>query len=222
MDSTVMSTKPVRLWQLISSMLPVGAYSYSQALEYVVHAGQIRDQPSAQEWIGDLLSHGLANADLPVLLRVHRAWTDRDLATVAYWSRELEGMRETAELRFEDLSMGGALAQLMSNLGLGVFERRLPFACAFAIASAQWCVPPEDACAGYAWAWCEAQVAAAIKLVPLGHTAGQRILLNLGAQIEAAVNQAMARHDTEIGMSLPGFAIASSLHETQYTRLFRS
>lgn len=217
-----MGTSSPRLWQLISSTLPVGAYSYSQGLEYVVHAGHVRDEASAQEWIGSLLGTGLAHTDLPVLLRVHRAWTQQDFAAVTFWSRALEAMRETAELRFEDLSMGGALTQLLTNLQLGVFDRRMPFACAFAIASSLWSVSGRDACAGYAWAWCEAQVAAAIKLVPLGHTAGQRVLLVLGAQIEAAVEHALALGDDEIGMSLPGFAIASALHETQYTRLFRS
>jgi urease accessory protein len=217
-----MSTSCIRLWQLISSTLPVGAYSYSQGLEYAVHAGHVHGETSAQEWIAGLLNHSLANTDLPVLLRVHGAYAAQDFASVRRLSRALEAMRETAELRFEDLSMGGALAQLMTNLNLGDFDRRLPFACAFAIASVHWSVPAEDACAGYAWAFSEAQVAAAIKLVPLGHTAGQRVLLALGAQIEPAVQHAQSLEDAEIGMSLPGFAIASALHETQYTRLFRS
>jgi urease accessory protein len=65
-------------------------------------------------------------------------------------------------------------------------------------------------------------VAAAVKLVPLGHTAGQRLMLALGDEIPAAAASAAACRDDEIGLSLPGLAIASSLHETQYTRLFRS
>jgi urease accessory protein len=101
-------------------------------------------------------------------------------------------------------------------------ERRLPFASAFAVAAVAWSIPADDACAGYAWAWCEAQVAAAVKLVPLGHTAGQRTLLALGAEIPAVVEIAAACRDDDIGVSLPGLAIASALHETQYTRLFRS
>ena len=118
--------------------------------------------------------------------------------------------------------MGSALAQLLSNVGAEVPERRLPFASAFAVAAVDWSIAPEDACAGYAWAWCEAQVAAAVKLVPLGHTAGQRMLLALGLEIPAAIASATACQDDEIGASLPGLAIASALHETQYTRLFRS
>jgi len=217
-----MSAGHTRLWQLISPALPVGAYSYSQALEYVHFEGIVHDEASTLEWLRDLLAHGIARLDLPILERVHRAWASRDELAVRRWSRELEARRETAELRFEDMSMGGALTQLLTSLGEPIPERRLPFASAFAVAAVNWSIPLEDACAGYAWAWCEAQVAAAVKLVPLGHTAGQRLLLALGADIPAAVTRAAACRDHDIGASLPGLAIASALHETQYTRLFRS
>jgi urease accessory protein len=212
----------VRLWQLISPTLPVGAYSYSQALEYVIHTGTVHDEASVLQWLGDLLQHGLSFVDLPILLRVHRAWSAGDADGVRHWSRELTVRRETAELRFEDLAMGGALTQLLAGLGESLPERRLPFASAFAIACVNWSISAESASAGFAWAWCEAQVAAAVKLVPLGHTAGQRVLLALGAKIPSVVASAALRDDTDIGLGLPGLAIASALHETQYTRLFRS
>jgi urease accessory protein len=212
-----------RLWQLISPTLPVGAFSYSQALEYVVEMRVVRDESTALEWLRDLLRHSLAALDLPILLRVHRAWHARDELGVKRSSRTLEARRESAELRFEDMSIGGALTQLLANLGEPLpVERRLPFASAFAVACVNGGVAERDACAGYAWAWCEQQTAAAVKLVPLGHTAGQRILLAIGPDIDVAVARAAAVEDADIGIGLPGLAIASALHETQYTRLFRS
>jgi urease accessory protein len=212
-----------RLWQLISPTLPVGAYSYSQALEYVIEMRIVRDEPTALEWLRDLLRYGLAALDLPVVLRVHRAWLGGDELAVQRWSRALEARREAAELRFEDMSMGGALVQLLANLGEPLpVERKLPFASAFAVACVNGGVLERDACAGYAWAWCEQQIAAAVKLVPLGHTAGQRMLLALGAELDDAVTHATKLGDADIGVGLPGLAIASALHETQYTRLFRS
>ncbi len=212
----------VRLWQLISPTLPVGAYSYSQALEQVVDSGEVNDEDAALSWMLGLLRHGVARLDLPILLRVHAAWAAGDAVATAHWSRSLEATRETSELRLEDLAMGGALADLLLKLGVTVPERRMPFAAAFAVAAVHWHISRAEACAGYAWSWCEAQVAAAIKLVPLGHTAGQRVLLALGDAIPEAVAAALACGDDDIGLSLPGFAIASALHETQYTRLFRS
>lgn len=212
----------IRLWQLISPTLPVGAYSYSQALEYAIEFGAVRGERGVQEWTSGLLEHGIARVDLPILVRVRGAWDERDADAVRRWSRELIARRETSELRHEDLAIGTALTHLLASFGLELPERALPFASAFAIASAEWSIPLEDTCAGYAWTWCEAQVAAAVKLVPLGHTAGQRVLLALGERIPAAVAFAIACADDEIGLSLPGFAIASARHETQYTRLFRS
>jgi urease accessory protein len=217
-----MNVRSLKLWQLISPALPVGAYSYSQALEYVHFEGKVHDERTALAWLQDLLVHGIARLDLPILARVHRAWARRDALAVRRLSATLEARRETAELRFEDMAMGSALTQLLANLDVALPERRLPFASAFAVAAVNWSIPVDDACAGYAWAWCEAQTAAAVKLVPLGHTAGQRMLLALGEEIPTAVANAAAYRDDEIGASLPGLAIASSLHETQYTRLLRS
>ncbi|HEY8518818.1 MAG TPA: urease accessory UreF family protein [Gammaproteobacteria bacterium] len=217
-----MTPHSVRLWQLVSPTLPVGAFSFSQGLEQAVAAGAVRDEGAALAWIGGLLAHGVARVDLPVLLRVHLAWSVHDAAAVACWSEELTARRETAELRLEDASMGRALADVLGRLGVALPSGDLPFPCAFGAACAEWGVPPVEAAAGYAWSWCEAQVAAAVKLVPLGHTAGQRLLLALGARIGPAVQAAAALDDDDIGASLPGFALASALHETQYTRLFRS
>jgi urease accessory protein len=217
-----MNASTLKLWQLISPALPVGAYSYSQALEQVHCSGIVHDESTVLAWLRDVLRHGIARLELPILLRTHGAWTDRDALAVLRLSRELTARRETAELRFEDLSMGSALTQLLASLGEPLPARQLPFASAFAVACANWSISAEDACFGFAWAWCEAQVAAAVKLVPLGHTAGQRLMLALGGEIPAAVARAAECRDHEIGVSLPGLAIASALHEIQYTRLFRS
>jgi urease accessory protein len=212
----------MRLWQLISPTLPVGAFSYSQGLEQALESGAVAGEAGVREWLGGLLRHALAYVDMPIVLRVERAWRAGDADAVRRWSRELDAARETAELKLEDSTMGGALKQLLASLGAAAPAHDVGFASAFAIAAAEWSIAPEDACAGYAWAWCEAQVAAAVKLVPLGHTAGQRLLLALGGEIAAAVETALALADDDIGQSLPGFALASALHETQYTRLFRS
>ena len=80
----------------------------------------------------------------------------------------------------------------------------------------------EEAGLGYAWVWCEQQVAAAVKLIPLGQTAGQRLLLGLGAMIPAAVRAGCSLADEDLGGTAPGLGIASARRETQYTRLFRS
>jgi urease accessory protein len=217
-----MNTSYARLWQLISPALPVGGFSYSQGLEQAVEAGVVSDESTAANWIGGILRHGIAVTELPVLRRIHGAWLEGPRARALRWNDRLLAMRETAELRFEDRAMGEALMRLMPTLGLEVPDHALSFAGAFAIAAAQSGVDEREAMAGYAWTWAEMQVAAAVKLVPLGHSMGQRLLWNLGGELDAVVARAAACGDDEIGMSLAGLAIMSARHETQYTRLFRS
>jgi len=193
-----------------------------------VEAGWVSDQQSAACWIKGSLETGLAHLDIPVLLRLLRAWCCADDESLWYWSRMLLASRESAELRDEDASMGAALARLLRDLGIEhadrLCDRSAPvsYALAYALACSAWQIDEQSAAAGYAWAWCENQVAAAIKLVPLGQTAGQRLLSALIESIQHIPENAMLVSDDQIGGSMPGLAIASARHETQYSRLFRS
>jgi urease accessory protein len=217
----------LRLWQLISPTLPVGAYAYSQGLEHAVAAGWVANETDATHWITGLAQHTLTYVDAPLLVRLHRCWRDGDEAGVSGWSRMLIAARETAELRAEDQQMGSALARLLDDLGVTeagpwLAEGAPPFAAMFALAATHWRISERETVEGYLWAWAENQVAAAIKLVPLGQTAGQRLLLTIAPVVSAAAERALTLEDDEIGASANGLAIGSALHETQYSRLFRS
>lgn len=216
-----------RLWQLISPTLPVGAYSYSTGLEYAVAAGWVADADTARDWITAQLLHLHARIDLPALIRLHTACEAGDSVALEYWNAWLCASRETAELRAEDLSQGRALARLLSDLGLAeavpwAGREDACWATLFALATAAWHVPLDDVLEGYLWSWCENQVAAAVKLVPLGQTDGQRLLGALADCFYEAAELARGLEDEDLGGSLPGVALASMLHETQYSRLFRS
>lgn len=218
----ITSTDPTRLWQLISPTLPVGAYHYSQGLEQAVSSGWVTDEASARAWVAGLLSTAVAGVDLPIVLRVHAAWRLRDAQAVRHWDDTARACRETAELRDEEANMGTALMRLARTLEAPVPEEPLGFAAAFAVVAADWDIAPGDALAGYAWSWGENQVAAAVKLVPLGHSAGQRILKSLGGVVEQAVQAALDCDDADIGCTAPGHALACAWHETKEVRLFRS
>jgi len=217
----------LRLWQLISPALPVGAYAYSTGLEYAVDCGWITDEASASDWITGQLRHNLSALDVPVLKRLYHAWQANDVARVAHWSRFLLASRESGELLTEDRHLGAALARLLPDLDLE--EARdwqdtndCSFAAMFSLAATRWQVSITEAAQGLLWAWCENQVAAAIKLIPLGQTAGQRILSQITQQVPAAVNHGLSLDDDDIGAIAPGVALASARHETQYSRMFRS
>jgi urease accessory protein len=217
----------LRLWQLISPALPVGAYAYSTGLEYAVDCGWITDEATASDWITGQLQHNLAALDVPVLVRLYTAWQSNNIANAIHWSRFLLASRESGELLAEDRHLGSALAQLLPELGIEEAREwqdtsHSSFAALFSLAAARWGVPLAETAQGYLWAWCENQVAAAIKLIPLGQTAGQRILSTVTQQIPTAVNHGLALNDEDIGAIAPGVALASARHETQYSRMFRS
>lgn len=217
----------LRLLQLASPTLPVGAYSYSQGLEWAVSAGWVSDEGSLEFWLREQLEHSIGGVDLPILARLYDAVRRDDAAAQASWSEQLIALRETRELVADDCARGKALARLLRDLGVAGAEawlarERVPFAAPMALAAVTWEIPLPACAYAYAWGWLENQVLAGVKLVPLGQVAGQRLLLGVSPRIPEVCTQALQRSDDEIGGMLPIVAVASSLHETQYTRLFRS
>ncbi|MGH8508731.1 MAG: urease accessory protein UreF [Gammaproteobacteria bacterium] len=217
----------LRLWQLISPALPVGAYAYSRGLEYAVSAGWVCNDFDAAEWIEGQLTHLFESLEVPVFARLYRAWQDGDEGALAYWNSFLLAARESAELLAEDQYLGDALARLLTDLGIedaGAWRiaKRPSFATLFALGAERWDIELPEAAEGYTWVWGEHQIAAAVKLIPLGQTAGQRILSRLAEVIPEVVRFGLALADDAIGGVAPGVAIASALHEGQHTRLFRS
>jgi urease accessory protein len=220
----------VRLLQLASPALPIGAYSYSQGLEWVVAAGGVRDAAAAQVWIGDALELVIAPGEAAVVWRLLNAVQSEDWSQAAEWNDWFRASRETAELRAETEQMGSSLAKLASDLGLldtpaaaaaaAMAPVTLPGA--YALIVRGFAVPAAGALTAYVWSWLENQVLAAMKTIPLGHSAGQRLLVELGARIPGAVTLACSIADEDVSSFAPGLALASSRHETQYTRLFRS
>jgi urease accessory protein len=213
--------------QLVSPALPVGAFNFSQGLETAVEAGWVCDPASALDWISGLAGGAVGTLDLPILLRLHAAWGRNDREAATRWSQRLIAARDTAELRAEDRHMGSALAKILAGLSIPEAEEWIgaphaSFAALFALAASRWQIAAQDAASGYLWAWCENQVLAAVKLVPLGQTAGQALLDALVRSIPGIVSVATTIADERISISAPRLAIASARHETQYTRLFKS
>ena len=216
----------IRLLQLASPALPVGAYSYSQGLEPAVEARVVENAADAEAWIGDVLEHSVARMEAPVFLRVASAWQRGDDAAAWRWNAEFVASRESAELRAETLQMGHSLARLARDLGIPGVERlaaeEIAYPAAFSFVTTAWAIDAAEALRAYLYAWVENQVLAAVKCVPLGQTEGQRMLLELGGRIDAIAGAAGAMSDDELGNFAPALAILSTRHETQYTRIFRS
>jgi urease accessory protein len=216
----------LHLCHLVSPALPIGAYAYSQGLEYAVEAGWVHDEESTLEWLQGLSRYSVGTLDLPILLRLFDAWSANDVAAVRRWSDILVASRETSELRDEERHLGRALARVLVTLDIAEatvwIDRSPALSAMFSLAAVRWNIRACDMLGGYLWAWSENQVLAAVKLVPLGQSAGQRLLYRLIAAIPEITQLAFEMEDRAIGVGTVSQVLASALHECQYTRLFRS
>ena len=219
-----MSLALTRLLQLASPALPVGAYTYSQGLEWAVEAGTVKDEATALTWIADQLEWNIGRFEAPLL--AHMMAAHRLGADVTELDARYLASRESAELRAETLQMGHSLRKLIDDLREPVPNSAVPPALTFAAIwtwlATRWDIAPEEALTAWLWGWAENQVMAALKAVPLGQAAGQRILKEIGTRIPAIVERALDLDEENTSNFAPGFAIACARHETQYSRLFRS
>lgn len=217
------------LLQLASPALPIGAFSYSQGLEAAIESGLVHDEQSAHDWISAGLAL-LAGGEAVLLRCQQRAWQTGDYAQLVQRNDTLLALRESAELRLETEQMGGSLARLAQQLEWGSAAERaqlsemLPVALPTAYAyTAHALRIPELAClTAWLYSWIENQVSAALKAVPLGQTAGQRILYQLRQPLAHAARLALQRDETDSTTFAPLLGVLSARHETQYSRLFRS
>jgi len=216
-----------KLMRLISPALPVGAYSYSRGLEYAVHANWVHDPSTATKWIAGILERAISQGDGPIFLRQYMAWEKDDQESLHYWNDFSWASRESREIQEEERFMGQALARLLSSLDVGKATSwktgdRVVYTTLFSLAAIEWGIDKESALLGYYWSWAESICSAAIRLIPLGQTDGQKILSEILEMLPPLVEKAKNIKDEEIGNIAPAMVIASILHEKQYTRLFRS
>jgi len=220
----------LELMQLASPALPVGGFSYSEGLEAAVEAGRVRDEAQAGSWLVDQLHLSLERTDLPVLAQALPAWRSGDLARIRELNDWVQLTRESAELRQQTQQMGRSLAEWLKNRAtpdarvaqLAALRPAPTWPVAFALAAAQGGAPLRDVLLAFGFGWAENMVQAAMRSVPLGQSAAQRMLARLIEALPAAVQRAAALGDDQRQAFTPMLAILSAQHETQYSRLFRS
>ena len=220
------SSALLQLLRLSSPALPVGAYAYSQGLEAACDQAIIENEEDLLHWLTTVLQQSFLYQELPLFLRLYRAHQADDANQQHYWNAYLLASRETRELRLEDSQLGMALIRLLKNLGLTKVspwqDEECSFATVFSLACVEWQIDEQAALHGLLWAWVENQVSVAVKLIPLGQTAGQHVLQQLIPLISKVITASLDVEDDNIGASCPGLVFASMQHEEQYSRLFRS
>ena len=222
--------KLIALLHLASPALPIGTFSYSQGLEGAVDAQLVHDAESARAWIQSGLEHVLAINELPMLSIAYGHWERQDFFEIEHSNARFIASRESSELRRETEQMGWSLTQLALALGWHDEARQavlrslkaVCFPTAFAYASGALGIDRESCVSAYCFSWVENQVTAALKSVPLGQSAGQKILFAMHSVIPDVVLRAVATAPDQISTFAPHLGILSARHETQYSRLFRS
>ncbi len=219
----------MQLMWLASPALPIGGFAYSECFEVAVDTGRVTTESEATGWLLDQLHLSLARSDLAVLAQAVAAWRGGDSVRIAVLNAWVLQTRESSELRAQSEQMGRSLLQWLRNHTTATPEQintlaalQPTYPVAFALAASATDAPLRDCLLTYAFGWAENMVQAAIKSVPLGQSAGQRILTALTAEIPTAVDHALALADGERQAFSPMLAILSAQHEVQYSRLFRS
>jgi len=220
----------LQLMWLASPALPVGGFSYSEGLEAAVEAGRITGEADAAAWLRDQLHLSLARSDLAVCAKAFKAWRRDDIAHIAELNDWVTTTRETAELRQQTQQMGRSLVEWLRNRAgtdarvdaLKALAPAPTWPVAFALAAEQTGAPLREALLSFGFGWAENMAQAALKAVPLGQSAGQRVLAALVDELPAAVDLAAGLMDSQRQAFTPMLAILSAQHESQYSRLFRS
>lgn len=215
------------LLQLASPALPVGAYSYSEGLETLIDTGTIQNKQTLKHWLEQELSYGAIRLEVAVMVRAYNSAKLGDAEALSYWNKWLSAARETEELRSSSWQMGRSLIRLLLELQpqtahANVVGLPCNYAIAFGIAAAHWQIDLSSAILGYLHSWTTNLITAGVKLIPLGQTAGQQLLLELHPNFNSTTQEILALEDDDINSCGWGLSLASMAHETQYTRLFRS
>jgi urease accessory protein len=223
----------LRLFQLVSPALPVGAFSYSEGLEWLVQHGRLPDGAAVRAWLEAECRVGvlpIEAASLPELMRLlRRAGRDgpgaRE-AALAVRERDswLLAQREAPELRAQQRQMGGSLGQLLADLGWPPPVEAAPLAWTAAWAWAGLCleIPPAELVEAYLYAWTASQLSAAVRLVPLGPTEAQRLQLALAPGLAHRARELVASDPRTLWNAGVGAGLAQLGHGELYSRLFRS
>ena len=213
------------IW-LASPALPIGGFSYSEGLEAGVEWAGLATESKASEWIADQLHLSLARADLPVVAQAISAWRDCNTARIATLNAWVLQTRESAEFLLQTEQMGRSFVEWLKLHHDDIAARfdglAVTYPVAFAFAASRTQASVRDGCLAFAFGWAENMIGAAVKSVPLGQSAGQRMLGRFAQEIPAAVDLALTLQDDERQAFSPMLAVYSARHETQYSRLFRS
>jgi urease accessory protein len=228
--TTTTTTELYRLLAWFSPSYPIGAFSYSHGVEYAVETGRVANVATLVDWIGHILRHGAGWVDAVLLKEAYAAADDAarldELADLA------AAWRGSSEMALESTQQGGSYLSVtrtawgnspaLDALAALRADKPVPLCIAVGVAAVDHRLAIETVLAAYLHAFAANLVSAAVRLIPLGQTDGQRALAALMPVVDSIVPCALACPLDDCGTASPMVDLCSMMHETQYTRLFRS
>ena len=213
-----MSSLP-RLLQLASPALPVGAYSYSQGLEWAIERGDVTNSATAQRWIEDHLALVFSRFEAPIYAACFAAWQREDALEVARLNAEFIASRESAEPRAETLQVGFSYAAWCREVVALTDAQRVTLASldrvsapvGAALAAVASGVSVRDGLLAYVFGFTENQVMVMAKALPMGQIAAQKLLFALGDAVSAAVDAALTSNEADWSSDAPTGALTRSI-----------
>jgi len=213
----------LKLFQLVSPALPVGAFSYSEGLEVLVQRGLLTGPQDLEPWLRAELQRGAVAMEAAALGLLLKALRGRDLAAAMELDGWLLAQREAAEVRAQQRQMGQSLQLLLADLGWRLpGDVALAWPAAFAWAALCLEIDSPAVEEAYLYSWVANQISAAVRLVPLGPTQGQRLQLALAPLIAEQAAELSSSDPRQLWNGGIGAGLAQLQHAELYSRLFRS
>lgn len=219
-----------RLMAWLSPAYPVGAFSYSSGIEWAVEAGDVTDAPSLGQWLTCMIEEGGIFCDAVLCAHAHRAAAATDEHALRAVAELAAALVPSKERHLETTAQGRAFVETtraawpcpaLDRLA-AAWHGPVAYPVAVGVTAAGHGIPLGLTLPAYLQAVAANLISAAVRLVPLGQTEGQRLLAALEPAIVAAADRALATALDDIGGMAFRADLASMHHETQHTRLFRS
>ena len=217
--------------QLISPSLPVGAFSYSEGLEWLVQNQKVYDDTTLFNWIESELSRGQITIEASSIAHIMRDlehWNDhKDVQhklIIEEWNSWLGSLRDSPDVRSQQIQMGESLLQLLIDLDhpLPGNEKKFIWPIAWAWAGVCWDIPQIDLVEGFLYSWVANQLSAALRLLSLGPTKAQQLQMKSLRLIKSQASSLLQQNPKEIWVGDVGAIMAQQSHIELYSRLFRS
>ena len=217
--------------QLMSPSLPVGAFSYSEGLEWLVQNEKVYNDTTLFNWIESELSRGQITIEASSIVHIMRDlvnWSNhkdfQHKLIIEEWNSWLGSLRDSPDVRSQQLQMGESLLQLLIDLDhpLPDKEKKFIWPIAWAWAGVCWDITPIDLVEGFLYSWVANQLNAALRLLSLGPTKAQQLQKKSLLLIKSQASYLFEQNPKEIWISDVGAIMAQQSHVELYSRLFRS